>query len=225
MRVSTFAIAAVGVFVFAQVARSDDAQLFNDYLKYSQEVAAKHHLIVRAHFDREDSKSKPIDFKYDRYPEMERILLPSPSNASYVRKKGKDWIKSDDWAETGKPAARSATKDFDSWISLVEAPLKNIGTTRDKSQGAIKPTLVENDGDAKPDEIRFILTRENPTNFAYPHFGFIRFQDKALLHFYGGAMRMGGERLEASISYDFMFLVNMNAVTPTPTPAASTGKG
>jgi hypothetical protein len=211
---------AVFLFVFARNLRADDAEIFNDYLKYSQEIAAKHHLIVHAHFDREGSKAKPIDFRYDRYPELERMQLPS--GASYVRKKkdGK-WIKSDDWGETGNTAPKTATRDFDNWIGLIDAPLMNIGTTRDKSQGAVKPTLVENDEDAKPDEIRFILTREHPTGLAYPHFGFTKFQDKALLHFYGGAMRLGEERLEASIGYDFMFLVNMQVVTPTPSPSAS----
>jgi hypothetical protein len=197
-------------------ARADDAELFNRYLKYSQEVAAKHHLIVRAEFEPESSKAKKIAFRYDRYPQLERMQLPS--GASYVRKKGAKWRKSDDWGETGKPAPTSATKDFENWIALVEAPLNNIATTRDQSQGGVRPTLVENDENAKPGEIRFILSRENPTGFAYPHFSFIQFQDGALLRFYGGTMRLGDERLIASIGYDFMFLVDMKLVTPTPSP-------
>lgn len=212
---------AAGAVLFATIAQTvhaDDAELFYDYLKYSQEIAAKHHLIVQAEFEREAANAKKIAFRYDRYPEIERMQLPS--GATYVRKKAAKWIKSDDWGKTGKPAASAATKDFDGWISLIDAPLKNIGETRDKSQGGVRPTLVENDEDVKPDEIRFILSRENPTGFAYPHFGFTRFQDKALLHFYGGAMRYGSERLMASIAYDFMFLVNAEVVTPTPSPRA-----
>jgi hypothetical protein len=204
-------------------AAEDDAKLFADYLKYSREIAAKHHLIVHAHFDRASSKAKPIDFRYDRYPETERILLPSPSNAAYVRKKGKDWIKSDDWGETGKPAAKSATKDFDNWIGLIDAPLNDVRQSRDSSQGATIPTLVENDEDAKPGEIRFVLMREHPTGFNYPKFAFTTFQDHALIKFFGGTMRLGEEQLIASIGYEFMFLVNMTMVTPTPSPAASAG--
>jgi hypothetical protein len=202
-----------------RAAQADDAELFNDYLKYSQEIALKHHLIVQAEFNHEERKAKPIVFRYDRYPEKERIQVPT--GGSFVRKKDGKWLKSDDWGETGKPAAVSMTKDFDNWIGLIEAPLKNIGQTRDKSQGAVRPTLVENDEDAKPGEIRFVMTREKPTGFAYPHFGFTRFQDKALLHYYGGTMRLGEERLTASIGYDWMFLVDMQVVTPTPTPEAS----
>lgn len=215
LSVATFATAVLLALV-ARDARGDDAELFNDYLKYSQEVAAKHHLIVRAEFERESSKAKKIAFRYDRYPDVERMQLPS--GASYVRKKGAKWMKSDDWGKTGKPAPTAATKDFENWIALVEAPLNNIGTARDTSQGGVRPTLVENDETAKPGEIRFILSRENPTGFAYPHFGFVKFQDKALLRFYGGMMRLGDERLVASIGYDFMFLVNMKLVTPTPSP-------
>ena len=215
---SPCAAGAVFLLIVARTACADDAELFNEYLKYSQEVAAKHHLIVRAEFDRESSKAKKIAFRYDRYPEIERMQLPN-GGASYVRKKGGKWIKSDDWGKTGKPAARSATRDFENWIGLIEAPLNNISTSDDQSQGGVRPTLVENDEDAKPGEIRFILSRENPTGFAYPHFGFVKFQDKALLHFFGGTMRLGDERLVASIGYDFMFLVNMQLVTPTPTPS------
>ena len=207
--------------IAAEGSGDDDGKLFADYLKYSREVAAKHHLIVHAHFDRESSKAEEIDFRYDRYPEVERIQLPSSSNASYVRKKGKDWIKSDDWGETGKPAPKSATKDFDNWIGLIDAPLQNIQQSRDKSQGAVKPTLVENEKDAKPDEIRFVLMREHPTGFNYPRFAFTKFQDHALIRFFGGTMRLGEEKLVASLGYEFMFLVNMTVVTPTPSPATS----
>lgn len=217
MRARAAALTTAGVLAaFSRTARADDAELFNQYLKYSQEVAAKHHLIVRAEFERESSKAKKIAFRYDRYPELERMQLPN--GASYVRKKRAKWITSDDWGKTGKAAPASTTKDFDSWIGLIEAPLNNISETHDKSQGGVRPTLVENDEDAKPDEIRFVLTRENPTAFAYPHFGFVKFKDKALLHFYGGGMRLGGEKLTASIGYDFMFLVDMEVVTPTPSP-------
>ena len=200
---------------------ADDAELFNSYLKYSQETAARHHLIVRAEFDRENAKAKKIAFRYDRYPELERIQLPK--GTSYVRKKGGKWIQSDDWGETGKAAPAAVTKDFENWIGLIEAPLNNISESRDKSQGGLRPTLVENDETAKPDEIRFVMSRENPTGVGYPHFGFVRFQDKALLRFYGGPMRLGEERLMASIGYDFMFLVDMKLVTPTPAPAPDSG--
>ena len=193
-----------------------DAELFNDYLKYSQEVAAKHHLIARAEFEPESGKGKPVEFRYDRYPELVRIQLAN--GASYVRKKGGKWIKSDDWGKTGKPAPRSVTKDFESWIALVEAPLQNVVETKDASQGGLRPTRVENDEDAKPNEIRFIMSRENPTGLGYPRFAFVQFQDQALLRFFGGVMRLGDERVIASIGYEFMFLVDMKVVTPTPSP-------
>jgi hypothetical protein len=197
----------------------DDPELFADYLKYSREVAAKQHLIVHARFEPISSKGKPIDFRYDRYPDLERMQLPAPSNASYVRKKGGAWIKSDDWGKTGKPASKSATKNFDNWIGLIDAPLEDIQESRDPSQGAAKIVRVENDEDASADEIRFMVTREHPTGFNYPRFAFVKFEDKALLKFFGGTMRLGDEKLIASIGYEFMFLVNVEDVkVTTPTP-------
>lgn len=216
-RIPTVVVALLAVLI-GRTEAAEDAELFNEYLKYSREVAAKHHLIVRAEFDRDSSKAKPIAFRYDRYPEVERMQLPS--GASYVRKKGARWVKSDDWGKTSKKAPASATKDFDNWIALIDAPLNNVAEVRDKSQGALRPMLVENDEDAKPGEVRFIMTRENPTGVGYPRFGFVRFQEQALLRFFGGPMRYGDERLLASIGYDFMFLVDMEVVTPTPAPKA-----
>ena len=161
-------------------------------------------------------KGEPIDFRYDRYPDVERIQLPAPSSASYVRKKDGAWMKSDDWGKTGKPAPKSATKDFDNWIGLIDVPLKDIRESHDPSQGATKVERVENDEDASADEIRFVVTREHPTGFNYPRFAFVKFGDKALLKFFGGTMRLGDEKLIASIGYDFMFLVNMEMASPTP---------
>jgi sugar lactone lactonase YvrE len=199
----------------------EDAELFADYLKYSREVAAKQHLIVHAHLEPLSAKGKPIEFRYDRYPDVERLQLPAPSNASYVRKKGRSWIKSDDWGKTGKPAPKSATKDFANWIGLIDAPLQNIQSSRDPSQGGTKIVRVENDETASADEIRFVVTREHPTGLNYPHFAFTTFGDKALLKYFGGTMRLGDEKLDASIGYEFMFLVNIEDVkitTPKPKP-------
>ena len=121
--------------------RADDAQLFEEYLKYSQAAVAKHHLIVRAAIEPLGGKGKEIEFRYDHYPELERIQ--TENGASYVRKKGADWIASNDWGETGKKAPRSATREFDNWIGLVNAPLRKVQGSRDPSQGKVVPTLVE----------------------------------------------------------------------------------
>ena len=210
------AVCAIILSAASMAGGATDAELFNAFLKYSQEVAAKHHLIVRAEFEPESGKGKPVEFRYDRYPEIERMQLPN--GASYVRKKDGKWMKSEDWRKTGEPAAKSVTKDFESWIALVEAPLQNVVETKDAAQGALRPTRVENDEDAKPNEIRFIMSRENPTGLGYPRFAFVQFHDQALLRFFGGVMRLGEQRVIASIGYDFMFLVDMKIVTPTPSP-------
>jgi len=213
----TSILLVAGSVVAAGLACADeDAKVFSDYLKYSREIAAKNHLIVHARFEPVSGKGKPIDFRYDRYPDVERIQLPAPSSASYVRKKDGAWMKSDDWGKTGKPAPKSATKDFDNWIGLIDAPLQDIRESHDPSQGATKIERVENDQDASADEIRFVVTREHPTGFNYPRFAFVKFGDKALLKFFGGTMRLGDEKLIASIGYDFMFLVNMEMASPTP---------
>src|SRR4051812_9491510 len=101
--------------------RADDAEQFNDYLKYTQEVITKQHLIVYAKIEFDDSKKKAIEFRYDHYAEVERMQLRD--GASYARKKDKAWLKSEDWGETGKPAPKKLTQDFENWIGLANVPL------------------------------------------------------------------------------------------------------
>ena len=188
-------------------------------LKYSQETAAKHHLVVHAQIDPLGGKGKAIEFRYDHYPELERIQ--TESGANYVRKQGTAWIQSNDWGETGKKAKTSATKEFDSWISLVNAPIMNVQESRDKSQGGVVPTLVEGGEDEKSEEVVFEMRREKSTGIAYPRFGFVMFGGKALIHTFSGPMYYGTGRVMARMRYDFMFQVNMTMVTPTPSPATA----
>jgi hypothetical protein len=196
--------------------RAGDAQQFEDYLKYSQEVVAKHHLIVHVQIEPLGGKGKEIEFRYDHYPELERIQ--TANGASFVRKKGAGWVRSDDWGETGKKAAPSATKEFDNWISLVNAPLMNVSESRDKSQGQIVPTLVEGSADEKSEEVIFEMRREKSSGVLYPRFGFVRFGGDALIHNFSGPMYYGKDRVMARMRYDFMFQVNMQMITPTPSP-------
>jgi hypothetical protein len=198
---------------------ADDAQEFNDYLKYSQDVVAKQHLIVYAKVEPDNAKQKVIEFRYDHYPELER-MKPS-DGASYVRKKGAGWIKSEDWGKTGKPAPAKATKDFDSWIDLANAPLLNIHESRDQSQGSVVPTRIDGDEKAKDNEIAFELRREHPTAVLYPRFTFSPFGGKALIHSFDGPMHYGDGHVMAHFRYDFMFQVQMQEVTPAPSSATS----
>src|SRR5439155_20641450 len=106
--------------------------------------------------------------------------------------------------------------DFTQCTVLLDVTLKDIAESHDTSQGATKIERVDNDEDTSAHEIRFVVTREHPTGFTYPRFAFLKFGDKALLKFFGGTMRLGDEKLIASIGYDFMFLVNMEMASPTP---------
>ncbi len=193
---------------------ADDASQFEEYLKYSQEVVAKQHLIVYAEFEARADSDKKIEFRYDHYPELERIQ----KGGSFVRKKRKTWVKSDDWGETGKAAPASVTNEFETWIGLLNAPLHNVHQSHDKSQGGVVPTLMKGDDGAKPDEIVFELRREHSTATIYPRFAFAPFPGKALIHTFAGPMCLGNERIMAHFRYDFMFQVQMEMVTPTPTP-------
>jgi hypothetical protein len=73
---------------------------FEKWMNRSQNIYASHHMIayVRlAHLDSKGHRSGEAEFRYDRYPDkIERI---SRNDVSFVRKKAKKWIQSDDWAK------------------------------------------------------------------------------------------------------------------------------
>lgn len=199
--------------------RAQDEILFNEYLKATRDAIAKHHLIVYVHYQSQSGEPRPTEFRYDHYPEMERIQTNDGN--SYIRKDEKSWVKSDDWGATGTPANPEKTKHFDGWISLINAPLNNIAEAREHTQGETKVVRVENPAGEKSDKMVFEIQREHASGMVYPKFTFTPFQDGALLHEFSGPMYFGDGKIMASIRYDVMSMVKVEQVTPTPSASPS----
>jgi hypothetical protein len=201
---------------------ANDAQEFDDYMNYSKDVAAKYPLIVYARIDSEkqnqkqNRKQKTIEFRYDHYPEIERIQI---EEQSFIRKRGGTWIKSEDWGKTGKQKVPSVSKDFDGWIVLVNAPLSDAHEPRDKSQGSVVPERIEGANDGTTDEVVFQMQARHSTGMPFPRFTFTTFGRKALIRRFSGPLSFEGSRVMARFQYDFVLPEDMEETTPTPPPA------
>lgn len=208
-------------------AEAAEAEAFAKSLENTRAVVAKHHLISLVEISPLD-EGKETKYRYDRYPEVERLQL---NGASYARKKPKSWLKSDNWAETGAKVKTSKAQELDALVSFVDAPLNNNMVARDKSQGGMVVHLLNREPRDKSERIFYEIRRENSTGLVYPKFVFDKGKDEAddeaLLVGYAGLMYSGDEKVKVNINYSYMFLVAMEpakAKDSTTRPAPSSEK-
>jgi tetratricopeptide (TPR) repeat protein len=92
--------------------RAQDAKIVADNLEYSREFYSGVHLSAI-------SESAP-SFAYQRYPDNgpERIQCDAGTFARSQR--GKPWLKSENWGESGRPSDQQTARKLDGWVKLVE---------------------------------------------------------------------------------------------------------
>ena len=147
-------------------------------------------------------KSGSAECRYDRYPgKVERIQLSN--GLSYARKKGKKWIESDDWGESGKPVKKDRVAQLDDLVFYVDLPVGNEKPeARDKSQGGIVVRLVDqtttSDGD---EEFVFEQGRENQTGLNYPRYTFLKYKNSrdAILYKFSGPIYTRNGKAELNV--------------------------
>src|SRR5437763_1462556 len=137
--IATISILIASTFLLLAADQADPR--FEKWRESSRQIFASHHLIAYVKLAHIDRKGPPFEFRYDRYPDgLERIQRPD--GAALARKKGKNWLESDDWGETGDSVDPSVAKQTEGMIAYVDIPLKDKGETRDKSQGAVVVRVI-----------------------------------------------------------------------------------
>jgi hypothetical protein len=79
----------------------------------------EHHLVAEVLLESREAGGPKEEFTYDRYPDVERIKLGE--DKVFAKKKGTNWLKSNDWAETGAcvKTKEAADLDYDIQIALI----------------------------------------------------------------------------------------------------------
>ncbi|PYL23621.1 MAG: hypothetical protein DMF37_09355, partial [Verrucomicrobia bacterium] len=103
---------AVSLLVLS-TSQAQDAKIVADNIEFSRDFYAGVHFSAI-------SESAP-SFGYQRYPDNgpERIQCDAGTFARSER--GKPWLKSEDWGESGRPVDKQTAGKLDSWVKLVEA--------------------------------------------------------------------------------------------------------
>jgi hypothetical protein len=198
--------------VLAKVAGADEREDFEKYMEYNRAIVAKQHLIALVEAEPMTGKGAEASFRYDHYPELERI---QSKDGTFARKKGKAWLKSNDWAETGTPVKKAKAEELSAWASYAMVPVVGKFVSKDAAQGGLVITLTK----AEPKEgggerLFYEIRREHSTGFLYPQFVFDQHEkgENAMLVGYAGLLTYGEEKIRVNINYSYLFQVKMTVV-------------
>jgi len=183
---------------------ASDSDTFTKALAHTNQVYSKNHMIVMADVEYSDNGEK-LSYRYDRYPEVERI---KEEKGTFARKTNGKWLTSDDWAETGKPVSAKQSDDLDDLVATVNAALnKNLTPpNRERSIAEIKERRPKGEHEWVIYETR----KEKTFTFNHPQFVFFvdGKDDQGLLIGYAG-YQSGGRDVHANLNFSVMFAVNV----------------
>jgi len=149
-----------------------DEEAFQKALQYTRGIIEKQHMICLVDIEPLDG-GKETSFRYDHYPEVERVQMKN--GVTYARKKDKQWLKSEDWAETGSKVSSDKSDELDSLIQYPFVALSDKRSTKDSSQGAVVVRLTKREPDQDTERLYYEVGREKQTGFGYPQFVFRRY--------------------------------------------------
>jgi hypothetical protein len=206
MKCRVFATVLAGPLVFASV-EAQDAQSGAESLKYSRETYAKVHLVALATLD--FGAGGKAQFKYDRYPNggPERVQAP---DSEFARTKGKAWLRSSDWGETGQPVDAQISKRLNNWVGLIDGLLN--------AEPTLEFVTRKNDGERE----ELVFKDAKPAVGEAPRFTFGKYKndrsgDPPLLSEFSGPLQLGGR--QAAVTVRFSYLVSVKIVEAGDSPA------
>jgi tetratricopeptide (TPR) repeat protein len=200
-------------------------EAFQKALQFTRTVVEKQHMVCIVDVESLGGGNKR-SFQYDHYPEVERIQMKN--GATFARKKDQEWLRSDDWAETGSKVSAKKSDELDSLVQYPLAALDDKIATHDQTQGAVVVRLLKREAVEDTERLYYEEGREKQTGFDYPQFVFSKakteLDEKALLLGWAGIMRTGAERIHVNMTYSFLFRVNVQesttGATASPSPRA-----
>jgi hypothetical protein len=204
----------------------NDKEAFQKALEYTRAIVEKQHMICLVDIEPLNG-GKKTSFRYDHYPEVERIQMKD--GGAFARKKDQQWLKSDDWGDSGTKVNAKKSDELDSLIQVPFVALDDKIAIHDQAQGAVVVRLTKREDVEDTERLYYEEGREKQTGFDYPEFVFSRLKsepdEKAILEGWAGLMRLGSERIHVNMNYSFLFRVNIQDTTTVPTvsPVPSTG--
>ncbi len=205
-----FAVVAALFFSLPSGLFAQDSKFAADQLKYSRDFYGKVHFVAITNLSL--GLAGKTEFKYDRYPDggPERIQCPS---GEFVRRKGeKNWIKSDDWGDTGTPIDATTAGRLNNWVGLIDGMIK--------SEPALRFVSKRDEGDRH--EVVFEETSHSKGKPPQYVFGKYKNEkdDQMLFSNFSGPMKLGGHDATVDMSFSYLVSVNIQDVSgASPAPS------
>ena len=147
-------------------------------LDFSRQIIAKYHFVAWVSLEFQDNKF--TRYQYDHYPptkdqpSFERIKC---DDGVFARKGDQPWLKSDDWAETGKSVSDDLTAEFVTYVSAANAMLEPPVHHALSQGGTVWKYIGEKDDDkSKIIEYTYERSREHPRpDGVYPQYTFVKY--------------------------------------------------
>jgi tetratricopeptide (TPR) repeat protein len=111
MKRKSAGILAISVFVLSTL-HAQDAKIVADNLEFSREFYSGLHFSAIA-------ESTP-SFGYQRYPDNGPERIQCDAGTFARKQRGKPWLRSEDWGESGRPVDQQTARKLDGWVKLVE---------------------------------------------------------------------------------------------------------
>ena len=208
---SPFSYLAVLIFLLTptSLALAQEPSLAPSNMEFTQKIIAKFHYMASVDFGPEGEPS--THYQYDHYPEGKQERLKT-GDGVFARQKGKSWLQSDDWGETGKPVAEELAEKLDTYVSVVQAQF-SVPNGTDTSQGGTVWKFIEKTADKEATYFTYERTREHPhPDGVYPRFTFLKAGPDIDGHLFmcgaTGNLRSGEQR--------FPYTVHLRYLIPVP---------
>lgn len=134
-------------------------------------------------------------------------------DGTFARIKGKSWVRSDDWGETGKPVDAQTAKRLNNWVGVIDERLSAEPTLKfisKKDEGERVKTVFEGPKDGSGDAPRYVFGKYKDDKEDTP----------SLLSEFSGTMRLGARDASVKISYSYLVSVKL-VETKEPKPEAA----
>lgn len=154
----------------ASPARAQDAKLAPTDIKNFKALADKGHLVAQVAL--QTGEQTYVQYRYDRYPGVERIAQQDGS--VFARLKGKAWVQSVDWGKSGDAVGKEKGDELDNFASVANLAFHEP-VIHDTSQGGTVWRFVGKDVEDGYTAFAYERSREKPNpEGVYPRFTFIK---------------------------------------------------
>jgi hypothetical protein len=194
---------AIPTILLALSAHADHSTDLARALAFSREFMFQHHFVAKVDLQSRDPGGLKEQFTYDRYPEVERIKLTN--SGVFAQKQGGNWLKSNDWGQTGTATSSKEAADLDYRTQIAQIAWNTNRTSYDKTQGDDMTKLVAQTKSQNGEHFVFERTRGNPTALTYPRYEFTKYSNmqggEPLLEQFSGPIVMGAQKMFVTVRY------------------------